>query len=65
VNESLLTASEVADYLRVKRSWVYAETRASRIPHIRLGRYVRYRRDALEQWIGQKAASGDGDRRGG
>jgi excisionase family DNA binding protein len=63
MNGSLLTADEVAEYLQVKRSWVYAATRANRIPHVRLGRYVRYRQDAVEQWIGEKAA-GHGERRG-
>ena len=33
------------------KAWVYAETRASRIPHVPLGRYVRYRRSAVLRWI--------------
>jgi excisionase family DNA binding protein len=49
----LLTAEEVAALLRVTPAWVYAETRRRRIPHIRLGRYVRYRRDALVAWMDQ------------
>ena len=61
----LLTADEVAAYLRVKRSWVYAETRANRIPHVRLGRYVRYQVDGVELWIGQRAAGGDAAHRVG
>ena len=51
-NDDLLTASEVAALLRMTAGWVYAETRANRIPHLRLGRYVRYRRSAIEQWMG-------------
>jgi excisionase family DNA binding protein len=47
----LLTAEEVAALLRVTPAWVYAETRRRRIPHIRLGRYVRYRSDALVLWM--------------
>lgn len=47
----LLTAEEVAAWLRVTPAWVYAETRGDRIPHLRLGRYVRYRRRALESWM--------------
>lgn len=40
---SLLTAEDVAALLRVPKSWVYAETRAGRIPHVVLGpRYRRY-----------------------
>lgn len=49
----LLTAEEVAALLRVTPAWVYSETRRHRIPHIRLGRYVRYRRDALATWMDQ------------
>lgn len=49
----LLTAEEVAALLRVTPAWVYSETRRHRIPHIRLGRYVRYRRDALVTWMDQ------------
>jgi excisionase family DNA binding protein len=49
--DALLTAPEVAALLQVTKAWVYAETRAKRIPHVRLGRYVRYRRSAVLLWI--------------
>jgi excisionase family DNA binding protein len=50
--DPLLTADEVAALLQVTKAWVYAETRAKRIPHVPLGRYVRYRRSAVLQWLG-------------
>jgi excisionase family DNA binding protein len=50
---ALLTADEVGGLLRVPTSWVYAETRAGRLPHVRVGRYRRYRREAIEAWIEQ------------
>ncbi|HEV2975294.1 MAG TPA: helix-turn-helix domain-containing protein [Solirubrobacteraceae bacterium] len=49
--DPLLTADEVAALLQVTKAWVYAETRARRIPHVPLGRYVRYRRSAVLAWI--------------
>jgi excisionase family DNA binding protein len=49
--DPLLTADEVAALLQVTKAWVYAETRAKRIPHVPLGRYVRYRRSAVLEWI--------------
>jgi excisionase family DNA binding protein len=50
----LLVASEVAALLRMTTAWVYAETRANRLPHVRLGRYVRYRAAAIEAWIAEE-----------
>lgn len=49
--DPLLTADEVAELLQVTKAWVYAQTRAQRIPHVPLGRYVRYRRSAVLQWV--------------
>lgn len=47
----LMTADEVADWLQVRIGWVYAESRAGRMPHVRLGRYFRYRRTAILDWL--------------
>jgi excisionase family DNA binding protein len=58
--DPLLTADEVAELLRVTRAWVYTETRARRIPHVRLGRYVRYRRSAVETWVAELEAASTG-----
>jgi excisionase family DNA binding protein len=50
-NGTLLTASEVAEMLHVPTTWVYAETRAGRLPHVKLGRYYRYSRASIEAFI--------------
>jgi excisionase family DNA binding protein len=50
-DEPLLTAAEVASVLRVTQDWVYAASRRDGLPHVRLGRYVRFRRSAIEQWL--------------
>ena len=49
--ERLLEAHEVAEMLSVPVSWVRAETRAGRIPHLELGRYKRYDREAVLAWL--------------
>jgi excisionase family DNA binding protein len=51
-----MTAEELAVRLHVTLAWVYAETRAGRIPHLRLGRYVRYRRSTIAAWEREKEA---------
>jgi excisionase family DNA binding protein len=47
---ALLTAGEVAELLSVPKSWVYAEARAGRFPHIRIGRYRRFSLESIEEW---------------
>jgi excisionase family DNA binding protein len=49
--EPLLVAGEVAAMLRVTTGWVYAQTRAGRMPCVRLGRYYRYRAAAIQAWL--------------
>ncbi len=46
----LLDASAAGELLGVPRTWVLSEARADRIPHIRLGRYVRFEARELEAW---------------
>lgn len=47
----LLTAEDVADQLGVTRDWVWAQARAGRIPHVKLGRYRRFRQEAIDAWL--------------
>ncbi len=56
VSERLLTAADVAELLSVPVSWVREHTRSGRIPHVQLGRYVRYRREAVASWIVEQEA---------
>jgi len=51
IADPLLTADEVAALLRVTKAWVYAETRRGALPHVRLGRYVRFRESAVRDWV--------------
>lgn len=47
----LLTAEDVAELLGMSVDWIWAQTRAGNIPSISLGRYRRYRRHAIEEWL--------------
>ena len=46
----LLDAKGAAAVLNVPATWVLAEARAERIPHVRLGRYVRFDAGELQVW---------------
>ena len=56
----LLTAGQVAKLLGVPTSWVYEQSRRGRIPTVTLGRYRRYRAEAIDEWIDRlEAVEGD------
>lgn len=50
VERSLLTADEAARVLSLDASWLLKGARENTIPHVRLGKYVRFDPDAI---IGQ------------
>jgi excisionase family DNA binding protein len=51
VTARLVDATAVADRLGVPVSWVRETTRSDAIPHVRLGRYVRYDLADVEAWL--------------
>lgn len=58
--DRLLTADEIAERLGMKTEWVCAEARAGRIPHVRLGRYRRFRESAVDAWLQDLETGGSG-----
>jgi excisionase family DNA binding protein len=56
MSDRLLEAAEVAERLAVPVSWVRAETRAGRMPHLELGRYRRYDWEAVTAWLAEQRA---------
>lgn len=46
----LVTADVIAEQLAVPASWVLAQARAGCIPHVHLGRYMRFDPDAITAW---------------
>ena len=47
---TLLTAADLAARWQVSEGYVYNLTRRGLLPVVRLGRYYRYRLDAIEEW---------------
>jgi excisionase family DNA binding protein len=48
--QGLLTAEQVAASWQVSRAHVYGLARSGRIPTVAIGRYYRFRLDALIEW---------------
>jgi len=50
----ILTPDQLAQMLHVSRGWVTSKTRRSCVdplPHLRIGKYVRFDRAAVLQWL--------------
>ena len=57
--EQLLTPDDVARWLRVERKWVVEHTTRYEpiIPHVRIGRAVRFRREDVERFISERVSA--------
>ena len=59
----LLDAEQAAKLLGVPPTWLLAQARKQRVPHHRLGHYVRFDPDELIQWVRDSQIPPDGRRR--
>jgi len=56
----LLTVDEVASLFKVSKSWVYEHTRgrgtsrSERLPHVKIGKYVRFEAQAVRAYVEKK-----------
>ena len=50
-HNDLLTPDELAEELKVQKSWVYSRTRTGEIPHYKIGKYVKFDPDEVRNWI--------------
>ncbi len=58
MTDRLLDATEIAELLHVPERWVRENTRSGLLPCVQLGRYRRYRRDAVLAWVDAQESGG-------
>lgn len=51
IDRRLLTIQETAQYTGLSVHTLYSMVSQKRIPHVKLGRLVKFDREALEKWI--------------
>ncbi len=52
--ERILTLIEMADTLKVPKSWLYSRTRETgpdSIPRVKVGKYIRFEPEKVMSWI--------------
>lgn len=50
LTEPLLDVVEASELLNVRASWLREAVRTRRVPHLKLGKHVRFERAELETW---------------
>lgn len=61
MNEDLLTLGELAEKLKVHKSWLYSRTREREpgaIPRIKVGKYIRFVESDVMDWLKRKQQDG-------
>lgn len=56
LSEPLLDPPTAAGLLSVKPSWIYEAVRDGRLPHLKVGRHIRFLRSDLEAWVIEQRA---------
>jgi hypothetical protein len=68
--DKLLDAKSAGELLGVPPSWLLSQARVNKVPHVRLGKYVRFDRDDLVPFVqtmkrGPRMAAPDAESVGG
>jgi len=58
----LLTADQLSERWQVPKSQIYRLTRAGSLPSVKLGKYYRYRLDAIEEFEREGGLASKGER---
>jgi excisionase family DNA binding protein len=56
---ALLTIRQLADYLNIKRSTLYAWVEQGFIPHYKMNRLIRFKKEEIDAWLEKMEKRGD------
>jgi excisionase family DNA binding protein len=56
VSDKLLRAPQVVELLGMRTDFIYRLAREDRIPHLRFGRTLRFRSEAIVRWLEEQGA---------
>ncbi len=50
-DNELMDVKGLAEYLKVKESWVYEKIHTKKIPFLKAGRFPRFRKKHIDKWL--------------
>ena len=57
VANDIMTAQEVAQYLRLAEATIYRLAQAGEIPAVKVGRAWRFKRELIDEWFKEQATT--------
>jgi excisionase family DNA binding protein len=63
MDDSLITVKEVADYLKLKEQTVYLLARQNKIPSLKVGGSLRFKKSQIDSWLAATPKAGSPDNR--
>jgi len=63
MDDSLITVKEVADYLKLKEQTVYLLARQNKIPSLKVGGSLRFKKSQIDAWLATTPKTGTQDSR--
>lgn len=58
--DAILSPDQLAALLGVPKGWIYERVSLGEIPHFKAGKYLRFRRSAIEKWIESQSTPASG-----
>jgi len=49
--DRLYDVQELAEYLSVSTQWIYERVQLKEIPHIKVGKHVRFKKSDIDHWL--------------
>ena len=50
-SDIVFDVKELAEYLKVDKSWIYKKTQFNSIPYFKCGKYTRFKKSQIDKWI--------------
>ena len=57
MDDSLITVKDVADYLKLKEQTVYLLARQNKIPSLKVGGSLRFKKSQIDSWLSSRTDS--------
>jgi excisionase family DNA binding protein len=54
-NDTIFNLKELSEYTKLSTTWIYRQTSERKIPFIKAGRYVLFKKTDIDNWLEEKS----------